>query len=239
MKNLPNFFELCNFSELTESSVLKSKDEISFYSYLVKELGFEGHHDFQKNWDTLKSFLNIAVKVHKDDPILDAGSSGNSAILRWLTRVGYKNLYACDLREKNKQYTKTNVQFSIQDLTKTNYPDSYFSSITCISVIEHGVDILHFFNEMRRICKIGGQLLVSTDYWDSPISTDGIYPYGENFGQMKVMNKSDIVNLIEISIQNGFKLKNNFSLETNERCVRWERVNREYTFIFMCFERVS
>jgi SAM-dependent methyltransferase len=238
MMTFSNFFKKNTFNSLIESNVLKTKEEINNYTQIVNDLGLVGHHDYQKNWDTLKSFLNIIINVPKNAPILDAGSSGNSAILRWLIEFGYTNLHACDLREKNKKYKSTIVNFSIQDITATNYPDAYFSAATCISVIEHGVDIYNFFAEMKRIIKPGGLLFISTDYWDQSINTENIYPYGVDFGAMKVMDNTDIINIINVASLHGFNISNHFKLQPREQCVRWDRVDREYTFIFMCFKNV-
>lgn len=238
MNNLIEFFKNKNFPSLMRSSVLQSRNELDDYNATVNDLGLEGHHDFQKNWDTLKAFLNIVFKIDKSENILDAGSSGNSAILRWLSLIGYSNLFACDVREKNKKYLSSDVLFSIQDITSTNYESNSFSAITCISVIEHGVDFINFFKEMSRLIKPGGQLLVSTDFWNTPIDTHGIYPYGKNFGEMKVMNIQDINNIISIASDAGFIIDNKFPLSASEKVVRWERVNREYTFIFLVFTKL-
>jgi SAM-dependent methyltransferase len=233
--NTNKFLTDNEFSTLVESSILQSKDEYKYYTNLVNELQLVGHHDPQKNWDSLKAFLNIITRVSKNSPLLDAGSSGDSAILRWLAQFGYENLYACDVRDKSKKYQTGRVKFSLQDLANTNYPAGSFSAVTCISVIEHGVNFYNFFSEMKRIIRPGGLLLISTDYWSQSIDTTGIFPYGLEFGQMKVLQNDDLVNILTIASHLGFSINNRFGLRTGEKAVRWERVDREYTFVFMCF----
>ena len=50
--------------------------------------------------------------------------------------------------------------------------DSYFDSIICLSVIEHGFNEDLFFSQFSRILKKGGFLILSFDYWEKKINTD-------------------------------------------------------------------
>jgi SAM-dependent methyltransferase len=218
-------------------SALLNRSEIEGASIMADLLGLPSHHDPQKNWDCMKSLNYILEEGDIITPVLDAGSGSNSVILKWLNLLGYEKLYACDVR--HKAVKSSFINYSTQDITKTNYPDGYFQAITSISVIEHGVPIDKFTVEMARILRPGGILLVSTDYWDKPIDCKGIYPYGEVMGEMMILQPHEIQELSQTALKNGLKLCAPLELRVDEKAVRWERVNREYTFIFLAFRKVA
>lgn len=217
---------------------LQNKREIDICTKIVDSLGLPSHHDQQKNWDTLKSLFYLIRLDTKKDPILDAGSSTSSVILKWLDSLGFDSLHACDIRQSSSRgYSTDKIQFSVQDLTQTNYPDEFFGAITCISVIEHGVDITLFLEEMSRILKPSGYLLISTDYWSETVDCSGVYPYGLHMGQMKVFSPEEIQNISQQAQSCGFSLCCELDLSTAERAVRWGRTDREFTFFFMALEK--
>jgi SAM-dependent methyltransferase len=218
-------------------SALRLRSEIEGAFMMAELLGLPSHHDPQKNWDCMKSLNYILEAGDSRAPILDAGSGSNSVILKWLNLLGYEKLYACDVRYKSVK--SSFVNYSAQDITQTNYPEGYFQAITSISVIEHGVPLDKFAAEMARLLRPGGLLLVSTDYWGEPIDCKGIYPYGEAMGEMKIFQPHEIDDFVKIALKNGLKLCTPLELRVEEKAVRWERVNREYTFIFLAFRKME
>jgi 2-polyprenyl-3-methyl-5-hydroxy-6-metoxy-1,4-benzoquinol methylase len=88
--------------------------------------------------------------------VLDVGCNG-SPMLPLLSRLGFINLYGCDLfLEEGIPSTiemyKT-FDISIQDLEKTEFQNNTFDFVTSLSVIEHGINIQNYFKEMNRILK--------------------------------------------------------------------------------------
>ncbi len=225
-------------SNLKQCEVLQSKKAILASNQLVKLLNLPSHHDFQKDWDTLKVFHYILENAAPGDAILDAGSGSKSVILNWLHLNGFKNLVACDRLPLNAEsYEKRKIEFTVQDLAKTSYKDRQFKAISCVSVVEHGVDLRTFFHEMGRILDVGGVLLVSTDYWEKPIDCSEIYPYGKQYGQMKVFTAEDARAMIGFAEEASMELCTPVELSSSEKAVRWERVDRDYTFLFLAFRR--
>ncbi len=223
-------------TSLPQGGALQSKAHIAGATRLVQALGLPSHHDSQKNWDTLKILNYLLSHVDISAPILDAGSGSRSAILGWLYEVGYRNLFACDRAPvKRKFYTCRNIPFTEQDLTSLSYPDEQFAAVTSISVIEHGVDLGKFFAETARILKPGGWLLVSTDYWPETVNCAGIFPYGEGNGEMKIFNRQEIEKLLRLAKKHGLELADTVDLAATEKSVRWEKVDRDYTFLFLPF----
>jgi SAM-dependent methyltransferase len=217
---------------------LQSKEESDVYSRLVECFNLPSHHDPQKNWDNLKSLYYLNCIADKNEPVLDAGSSSDSLILKWLALLGFNNLFACDIRAgSSTNYRGSKIKFSTQDLTCTDYPDEFFRAVACISVIEHGVDIDLFLEEMSRILAPSGFLLLSTDYWSEPVDCKGIFPYGPEMGQMRIFTPDDIEIIFRKADKNGLKLCSRLDLTTSERAVRWERTDRDYTFFFMALAK--
>ncbi|MGB6788955.1 MAG: hypothetical protein WBE20_12550, partial [Candidatus Acidiferrales bacterium] len=102
--------------------------------------------------------------------------------------------------------------------------------ITCLSVIEHGVDLKLFFDEMFRILKPRGVLFISTDYWSTPIDTKGIAEYGT---PVRVFTRTDILEALELSKLSGLTPTGDVDLMCHEKAVRWvsDRYPHEYTFL--------
>ena len=73
------------------------------------------------------------------------------------------------------------LKLSIQNLEATHYKENTFDFVTSLSVIEHGVDIQKYFEEMSRILKKDGLLLTSTDYWpEKTINTKCVLSKGNS-----------------------------------------------------------
>lgn len=224
-------------AHLADCGVLQTRSEGKAASTIVDWLRLPSHHDSQKNWDTVKALFHILKLNAPELPVLDAGAGTDSVILKWLSKLGYRELYSCDIRP---HITKKNahIHFSVQDITQTNYPDSLFQAVTCISVIEHGISIEAYLKEMSRILRPGGVLLTSTDYWSEPIDCRGIYPYGEKMGEMKVFQPHEIKKFCQTAERCGFSLCSQLKLNTTDRAVHWDRVNRDFTFAFIALNRL-
>lgn len=224
---------------LSECTTLKSKEEIQAAAFLIKKLGLPCHNDYQKNWDTLKALYYVLQITQPSSNILDAGGGVHSPVLNALAALGYLSLYACDVVDVTyvpERFSDT-IRFSVQNIERTNYPDQFFDAVTCLSVIEHGVDHQRFFQEIKRIIKVGGVVLLTADYWPEYIDCTGIFPYGPQNPEMKVYHSGDVMQLVEVGKTYGFELCSPLKLDACEKAVRWDNVDREYTFIFIALVR--
>lgn len=220
-------------SDLQSNRVLKNKIEIDESVLMAKKLKLPVRSDKSKNWDTLIAFSEITKYTGNDAFILDAGAEIYSMILPWLFLYGYKNLFGINIIF-SKSFKRGPIHYDYGDITHTNFPSNFFNAITCLSVIEHGVDIQKFFEEMNRILKPNGILVLSTDYYDTKISTTGKYEYGH---QIKIFCKNEIKELIKIANKNMFSITSNLTLDSFEKVVRWERFNLDYTYICLTFKK--
>lgn len=259
---------------ISKSSVLKSNEEVLIAQRLLEELGLPIHHDKTKNWDLIK-FITAVVGISKpDENFLDAGCGKRAVVANTFSKLGFKNVYACDIlpqshfiqrsisrrillkaekllkKWKNNPFNFDNYYlskqenirapfcYSAQDLAQTSYQDSFFSTVCCLSVIEHLESAKIFIDEMARIIKSGGQLLITTDYWPQKVYTKGIYPYGREQPEMTIFSASEIQNLIKYASSKGFSFNEKIDLSATDRLCSWDRVNKSYTFIFLRFNKL-
>jgi SAM-dependent methyltransferase len=177
--------------------------------------------------------------------------------LPMLKRLGFRNLYGCDLvlrpRYKRnfmntiyslykREYKPTvdmhndkHLKLSIQSLEETNYQSNTFDFVTSLSVIEHGVDIHKYFMEMNRILKKGGLLLTSTDYWLEKITnTKRVLSRG---APDKVFDRNEIEDAIAIGEKSGLKLIEPIDYACRDKVVHWDQTGLDYTFIFFAMKK--
>jgi SAM-dependent methyltransferase len=220
-----------------KSSTLQDTEEWLRSVAKVRELGLLERADSPKSWDSLKAVSCILANVPKESKVLDAGGTLSSTPLVWLYQYGFRGLFAIDL-----VFTRPNRRGSIRylpgDLTQTSFPSNYFDAITCLSVIEHGVDMYRFFQEMRRLLKPRGLLLVSTDYWSGPVDTSGLFAYNAN---VHVFNRVEIEKFLNVARDHGFRVigEKEKMLECKEKSVRWTGLELDFTYLFLAFEKVS
>lgn len=211
--------------------LLKSRQDIIRATANLKRILVEGHHDSQKNWD-LDLTVQKCLTYPRDINVLDAGSGSKSVFARTALSLGYENVYACDLQKSNVK----GVESSIQDIANTDYQSEYFQFISCLSVIEHGVNLEAFFREMYRISSNNSTLCVTTDFWPTYENHSKKYPYGPDKPSMKLFNNESITELLELASDSGWCAPTYTPFEEfHPRPIRWERMNAEYTFIFISF----
>jgi SAM-dependent methyltransferase len=220
-------------ADIKSNTVLKSNDEITDYTDRVKKLGLPISSDNSKNWDTLIAYSEITKKTSKESVVLDAGAEIYSRMLPWLFLSGYKKLFGINI-VFSKDFKRGAIHYSYGDITNSKFPPNHFDAVTCLSVIEHGVDTEKFLRETNRILKPGGKLILSTDYYETPIDTTGKYAYGH---QVKVFDKKDMENMIDLARRNNLFITSEIDLSCNDKPVHWERFDLRFTFICLSFEK--
>jgi SAM-dependent methyltransferase len=245
------------------NSVLKTTSEVIEAEQGLHRLRLFRHHSQIKSWDTYKMIKKIS-SANRESFVLDVGCY-ESPILPMLKRLGFTNLYGCDLVLKPssdcnpsftnnnnnnnnssfkyhedyepiaKMYSDKSYQLSIRNLEDTKYKDQMFDYVTSLSVIEHGVNIEKYFREMSRIIKSNGYLLTSTDYWPDKL-----------FNNKNVLSKGtpdnifsrdEIEKLVEVADKNGLKLIEPIDFEYKDKVVRWNSIDLDFTFIFFAMRK--
>ena len=198
--------------------------------------------------------VKIISEGDRSSFILDVGCNG-SPILSILKRLGFKNLYGCDLFLKKIPSTLTEIVYplyrpiieiyedkafniSIQNLEKTNFQDKMFDYITSLSVIEHGVNIQNYFKEMNRIMKKGGILLTSTDYWPDKILNIIKTKHNHRNDPDNVFSKEEIEkDVLKAAELNDLILTEPIDFSFENKVVHYNVTGLDYTFIFFALKK--
>jgi len=200
------------------------------YERAIAELercGLPPHPDPPKNWDALVALGLVLAETDASASVLDAGAAPYSTLLPWLSMLGYERLWGIDLAERATRRLGP-IVYERGDVTRTRFPDDMFDAVTCLSVIEHGVDLDAYLAETARILRSGGLLVMSTDYWSEPVDTRGRSAYG---APLTIFGPRAIEALVERAGEHGFAPLVPLDLRTGERAVEWREHRLRYTFV--------
>ncbi len=198
-----------------------------------KELGLPLHRSSEKNWDHLAAVDAIAGACPQSAVVLDAGAEFYSNVLPALFAYGYRNLYGMNLSFTDPA-RRGPIRYLPGDITRTGFSDAFFDAITCMSVIEHGVPLRPYFQEMFRLLKPGGMLITSTDYYPDPIDTRGHIAHGS---QVKIFSRPEAEEMITMAKQCGFEQTGEIGLDCTNRPIRWELYNLNFTFLIFTLRK--
>ena len=228
---------------MTYNSVLKNLSEVNYAINNLHSLGLFAHPDKVKSWDTYK-MIKIISEGDRSSFILDVGCNG-SPILSILKRLGFKNLYGCDLFLKKIPSTLTEIVYplyrpiiEIYEDKAFNFQDKMFDYITSLSVIEHGVNIQNYFKEMNRIMKKGGILLTSTDYWPDKILNIIKTKHNHRNDPDNVFSKEEIEkDVLKAAELNDLILTEPIDFSFENKVVHYNVTGLDYTFIFFALKK--
>jgi SAM-dependent methyltransferase len=198
-----------------------------------KELHLPLHREANKNWDHLAAVHAIVSTQPKSAYVLDAGAEFYSNVLPALFVYGYQHLYGINLSFTDPA-RRGPIRYSYGDITRSEFPDSFFDAITCMSVIEHGVPLQPYFAEMFRVLKPGGILITSTDYYPEPIDTKNHVAHGT---PVKIFSRADAEEMIALAMRCGFEQTGSIDLDCTERPVRWDIYDLEYSFLIFTLRK--
>lgn len=218
---------------LWENKVLKTRAEWLQAAEQVRALRLPSRSDPTKNWDTLAALNCILKRTGKTANILDAGAESYSMILPWLFLYGYKNLTGINL-VFDKRIRRGPIHYDYGDITQTEFFDNTFDAISCLSVIEHGVDLDSYFKEMSRIIKPGGVLITSTDYYESPVDVKGQRAYGV---PIHIFSKDEICTALDIGRKYSLRLTSPLDLNCQDKPISWARFGLDYTYLVFTLQK--
>jgi SAM-dependent methyltransferase len=214
------------------NTALKDKLSVDRATSIISQLSLKQHEDAVKNWDNLQSLWHTINTVSKDEWVMDVAATPGSAYLPSLHRYGYRNLISINLTDRDPVVID-GVIYQYGDCTGTDFPDDHFGFISCLSVVEHGVDTDMFLKESARILKPGGHLFVSTDYWEDTVDTRGQMAFGV---PVKVFTPDQITEMIETGKKYKLEITSEVDLNCKDHVVNW--IGMDYTFVSLLFKKV-
>jgi arsenite methyltransferase len=115
-----------------------------------------------------------AVNLHPGDYVLDVGSGPGFLACAIGESVGSSG-WVCgiDISEPLLAVAKTHcthqpwVEFQSADATKLPFPDGHFDVVVSTQVLEYLPDVNGALNEIYRVLRIGGRVVILDTDWDS------------------------------------------------------------------------
>jgi SAM-dependent methyltransferase len=188
--------------------------------------------DRTKSWDVWRAVSHCLETVPLDGAVLDVGA-WQSEVLWALGRVGFSALRGCDTDDRvTRMPGQSAIRYEVADFFALEDRPASLGALTCLSVIEHGMDAEGFFSRAAKLLAPGGRLLLTTDYWPTPIDTRGIVAFGRPW---TVLSRSGAEGWLELAQSLGLEPDGLVSLEATDAPVTWS--GRSYTFLWLAFRK--
>ena len=195
--------------------ILESTKQAEEATCWMREKKFSLHDTMQKNWDHYE-LISLVKEFPRSARVLDMGSS-QGFTLKVLHALGFENISGIDyelppqrrLERLKSLFRKTFSPHSViqaGDLCNTGITSGSLDFITCISVIEHGVDIEAFCKEACRLLRPQGQMWVTFDYWEPACdnSNEEITIFGLPW---TIFDRKQVEQMIQTANKYGLELK--------------------------------
>jgi ubiquinone/menaquinone biosynthesis C-methylase UbiE len=75
------------------------------------------------------------------------------------------------LESARKTYSQHNIHFQLMDAAHLNFPEGHFDTVCIANSLHHMVDLATVLSEMLRVCKPGGNFIISEMYRDGQSET--------------------------------------------------------------------
>lgn len=189
---------------------LQSMSEVVEASAEIQRYGLIPHGLSCKDFDIIRILPRIP-----DGNFCDLGADG-SFILQNLVHCGHEGLkYGIDLAFPSNR-EEGEIKYFKGDLMHTPFEDEMFTTLTCLSVIEHQVSYIELAKECGRLLKSGGQLFLTCDYWNPKVRTEGMKLYSLDWN---ILCKEDVIVLVEEMEKAGLKITSEIDWKLNEAVI--------------------
>ena len=232
-KPLPNIAkQKLQARRLSLCKFLLSRAEIDACTQYLLENGYLSHIQDCKNWDLAAILPDLS-----EGNLLDMGSS-DSCLLQNVVHSKLKGeKYGIDLRKPT--HPLPGVNYLVGDLMDTQLPDAFFQTVTCLSVLEHGVDFLRLAQEASRLLKLDGKLYLTFDY-ANPKVRSRLEMYERNWN---ILDASDVQVLVDCCEKCGLQLVQDIDWSVQDAVINaaYHSPDPEvsYTFGMLTFKKVS
>jgi len=110
-----------------------------------------------------RNYILQKLKSIKADKMLDTGVARCDFTMQMAKAVGATDVHGIDIQAYDNDCANKNVKLVLQDLNKPlPYEENAFDLVTSIQNIEHLVDTDSYLDEIFRVLKPGGYLMMNT-----------------------------------------------------------------------------
>ncbi|KKQ25102.1 MAG: Type 11 methyltransferase [Microgenomates group bacterium GW2011_GWC1_37_12b] len=175
-----------------------------------------------------KNYLDF-LDLKKESKLLEVGC-GDGVFLKRIVKTYKVKAWGIDISSNSIRRAKIDdeqkIKFRVADATKIPFPKNSFDNIICFDTLEHIKDQNKVIEEMIRVLKPGGKLLLFTinrnqkytwNYWMDKIGIDIYRGYDhdpklflDSNNTVNLLNKSGM-KILKVELYNGF-----FTLEADE-----------------------
>lgn len=181
------------------NNFLRTRAEIEKCSQYLIDNNLKQSGISAKDYD----IANVVPFLKSEMDICDLGSDG-SEILSNAVRLGIiGRKVGIDLAYAQDTVTEEGIEIFKGDLMDSGFEDNSFDFITCMSVVEHAVDLNKLANECSRLLKSDGMLFISFDYWPEKLNTKGVWLYNLEWN---ILSKEDVQNMVSLFKDNRLEL---------------------------------
>jgi|GEM_PF-777707 len=116
-----------------------------------------------------KKMTHVLKYVQEGEALIDVGCGIGEFIVRLKDR--FHTLIGIDISRHEIEFAKKrvgssqNIFFNCGELDSFHFPDEYFDVCLCLDVLEHVQSSPHLLQEINRILKRGGSLIVTVPNW--------------------------------------------------------------------------
>lgn len=146
-----------------------------------------------------------------------------SPLIEWLYLYGYDDLHVSNLAW-DRSFYRGPIHYRVEDITDTRFRDGCIDGITCLSVLEHGVDDEQFLREAARLLGDEGTLVVSVDFTSEQVDTD-LRAFGREW---QPYSDDDVNMFLKKAESMGFAVPD-VSMAGSAQPINWRE--HEYTFL--------
>jgi ubiquinone/menaquinone biosynthesis C-methylase UbiE len=125
----------------------------------------------------MKSSIENLLSTISAGNILDV-ATGNGGFITFLidNLESYTKITGIDCSERTieatcKAHSQPNIQFLCMDGSHLDFPDSHFDTVCMANSLHHMADLPTVLSEMLRVCKPGGNIIISEMYRDGQSET--------------------------------------------------------------------
>lgn len=154
----------------------------------------ESEEYFQKASDVNRELTNerkeMLKYISKEKKVLDigCGTAENSIHISKIAK--YVGIDISDIALKiAEKYKNDNVTLLKADISEIPFSDDSFDVIICTYSFEHFLEPEKILNEMLRVCKEKGKIIIISPSWDFPFS----FPPSINFSSRSLLWKTNYI----------------------------------------------